>query len=289
MTEYQPYGVRHFLRAADAEGASELRARRIPLREGGELEKGAWADTDEISLPAIFTYRTLVLRRSPQQSRPPAAYALVRRGSYYDVWQRPAAPSGAAAEHLPLGNFEDPAAVPACSAVRKVAALAGPEGTVAAPERRPEVTASLGESRRPQSWAPTEPDSPDLVPHGAGKAALTVEVPRSGRYGLYLLGSIRNRLDLAIDGEPVGTVDEQLNESRQYLYFGAAELGAGRHQVALVLHGQTLGPGSGGPPEPIGPLVLDPVVNEDPPLREVPSSRAAALCGKTLDWVEALP
>jgi hypothetical protein len=288
MTEYQPYGVRHFLRRADAEGASELRARQIPLRKGGELEKGGWADTDEISLPAIFTYRTLVLRRNPQQSRPPAAYTLVRRGRYYDVWQRPAV-SATPAAHLPLGDYQDPGAVPACSAVRNLSALAGPEGTVAAPEREPEVTASLGESRHPRSWVPTEPGSPDLVPHAAGTATLAVEVPRSGRYGLYLLGSVRNRLDLAIDGEQVGSVAEQLNEGRQYLYFGEAEIGRGRHDVTLALHGQTLGPGSGGPPEPIGPLVLDPVANEDPPLREVPASRSEELCGKMLDWVEALP
>lgn len=67
------------------EGASELRARTIPLREGGELEKGDWGDTDQIELPALLTYRTLVLRRSPARSRPPSVYRLVRRGEYYDV------------------------------------------------------------------------------------------------------------------------------------------------------------------------------------------------------------
>ena len=32
MTEYQPYGVRHFLRKLAPEGASELRVRPVPLR-----------------------------------------------------------------------------------------------------------------------------------------------------------------------------------------------------------------------------------------------------------------
>ena len=49
MTEYQPYGVRHFLRDADAEGASELRRRQVPLRGGEETKKGAWSDTDELA------------------------------------------------------------------------------------------------------------------------------------------------------------------------------------------------------------------------------------------------
>jgi hypothetical protein len=289
MTEYQPYGVRHFLRAADAEGSSELRFRQVPLREGGEAEKGEWVDTDQISLPAVLTYPTLVLRRSPQQSRPPATYSLVRRGTYYEVWQRSADPSETVTEHLPLGSFEDPGEVPGCPAVRKVGLFAGPQGKVAAAKRMPQVSASLSESTHPETWVPTEPGSPDLVPHGSGTASLAVEVPRSGRYNLYLLGSIRNRLDFMLDGEKVGSVAEQLNENRQYLYFGQADLDTGTHEIALVLHGQTLGPGSGGPPEPIGPLVLDPVENEDPPVIEVPASRAEELCGKYLDWVEALP
>ena len=44
MTEYQPYGVRHFLRRLDAEGASELRRHLVALRGGGSLDKGAYAD-----------------------------------------------------------------------------------------------------------------------------------------------------------------------------------------------------------------------------------------------------
>ena len=41
QTEYQPYGVRHFLRKLDAEGASELRVRPVLLRDGRQLDKGA--------------------------------------------------------------------------------------------------------------------------------------------------------------------------------------------------------------------------------------------------------
>ena len=289
MTEYQPYGVRHFLREVDAEGASELRYRPVPLVEGGELEKGGWGDTDQISLPALLTYRTLVLRRNPAQSRPPSVYSLVRRGDYYDVWQRPVDATAAIARHLPLGDFEDPGAEPACAEVTGLADLAGPGGTVAAVERAPNVVASLGQSTHPQSWVPTEAGSPDLIPRGPGTAQLQLTVPAAGRYGVYLQGSVRNRLTLLVDGTEVGSVSEQLNESSQFLYFGPVQLSAGSHEVELVLDGQTLAPGSGGPPEPIGPLVLSPTSAEDPPVRELPASRAADLCGKRLDWVEALP
>ena len=89
MTEYEPYGVRWFLRDADPEGASELRFRPVPLRNGNELAKGQTADIDAFNLQAVLIYRTLVLRRSPLAGRPPSPFRLIYTGSYYEVWQRP--------------------------------------------------------------------------------------------------------------------------------------------------------------------------------------------------------
>lgn len=89
MTEYQPYGVRHFLRRLDAEGASELRRRPVPLRDGRVLGKAEYADLAAFEPEAVRVYRTLVLHRSPPVSRPPGEYVLAWRGRYYDVWQRP--------------------------------------------------------------------------------------------------------------------------------------------------------------------------------------------------------
>ena len=90
MTEYEPYGVRHFLRKGDPEGASELRRRPVLLRSGRQLEKLEVADVDEFADASLLVYRTLVLRRSPVASRPPSIYTRVRSGRYYDVWQRAA-------------------------------------------------------------------------------------------------------------------------------------------------------------------------------------------------------
>lgn len=88
MTEYQPYGVRHFLRDLDAEGASELRRRPVPLRDGRVLGKAEVADISAFAPEAVLVYRTLVLLRSAAGGRPPAAYRLVWSGRFYDVWQR---------------------------------------------------------------------------------------------------------------------------------------------------------------------------------------------------------
>ena len=118
MTNYEPYGARHFLRKLDPEGASELRRRFDYLRDGKTLDKGASADIDRFRLDQVLVYRTLVLRRGPAASRPPSAYRLVWSGRYYEVWQRPVHPARRIVEHLSLGDATQAAAVPPCARVR---------------------------------------------------------------------------------------------------------------------------------------------------------------------------
>jgi hypothetical protein len=132
MTEYQPYGVRHFLRRLDVEGASELRRRPIPFRDGRLPAKGESPEIDTLATDAVLVYRTLVLRRSPAGSRPPTPYTRRWRGRFYDVWQRSdAAPRVLA--HVPLGDELTPAAPARCESVLALARLATrSEGVLAA-------------------------------------------------------------------------------------------------------------------------------------------------------------
>jgi hypothetical protein len=88
MTEYQPYGVRHFLRRLAAEGASELRRRPVYLRNGSMLPKGEFADLSAFRDEDLLEYRTLVLRRSPVGTRPALPYTLAWTGKFYEVWRR---------------------------------------------------------------------------------------------------------------------------------------------------------------------------------------------------------
>jgi hypothetical protein len=142
MTEYQPYGVRHFLRRLDAEGASELRTRPVPLRDGRLPGKGESPDLDEIALDAVLVYRTLVLRRSPAHSGPPAPYRLAWRGRFYEVWQR--SDSGSTVlEHVALGDDGWPTAAAPCREVLSLARLARrSDGVLAAAPRVPDPSGS---------------------------------------------------------------------------------------------------------------------------------------------------
>jgi hypothetical protein len=285
MTEYQPYGARHFLREGDAEAASELRRRRVPLRGGETLTKGNWADTDDFDLDGLTTYRTLVLRRSPVQSRPPAPYRLRSRGRYYDVWERAGEPT-ALIEHLPLGDELDPGGPAPCGAVRRLARRAGEDGTIAYAEPPPSIALVGSALDHPASWELAEDEM--IRPTDEGTASAAVRLPESGTWTIWMGGSIRGRLDVSVDGEPVGSIGHLLNNAGLFAELGSAPLEAGEHMIELDYSGADLGrPGSGGPSERIGPLIVSLDSGEGDDVRLIDSADATELCGRRLDWIAA--
>jgi hypothetical protein len=282
MTEYQPYGVRHFLRRLDPEGAGELRRRVVPLLNGGTVPKGGYADLDQFQLDGILVYRTLVLRRSPAESRPPSPYRLVFEGRFYDVWQRPDA-YAPIVRHLGLGTGLEPAAVPPCGEVRELATEAGPTGVLAAVPRSNPVVVAFP----PISTHGWQTDAGGhLYPDRAGKITVDVRVPSAGRYTVWIGGSFRDRLRLAVDGRPLADERDVL-AGAAYTALGRARLTTGTHRVELDYGGPDLRPGSGGVQFGLGPIVLS-RGPEDAPVEYVPVAAATTLCGRSLDWIEAL-
>jgi hypothetical protein len=289
MTEYQPYGVRHFLRAADPEGASELRRRQVLLRGGDETKKGAWADTDELGRDGLLVYRTLVLRRSPAQSRPPSPYELVWEGNYYEVWQRDGLGDPGVLARLPLGRRIEPAARAHCRDVMRLARLAGPEGRLAAATPARALVVRLSDTRvHPAGWEDPRYGPSTLLPRGAGTIQAHVRVGTPGLYEVWLGGSVRGEVELLVDGAPVGATRHRLNNAGQYVGLGETTLTAGRHELELRYSGPDLHPGSGGLPLPLGPLVLSRSQAADGRVTYVDPAGAASLCGRRWDWVEAL-
>jgi hypothetical protein len=287
MTEYQPYGVRHFLRDADPEAASELRRRQVPLTEGGTLTKGEYADTDRFQIDALTVYRTLVLRRGPDQSRPPAPYGLAYRGEFYEVWQRPETPAGSIT-HLGLGEGVRPTGRPDCAEVRALAAGAGPNGTLVAAERTPVVVAPLEDADYPVSWAVVG-EGEQVIPPGAGDLTTMVSVSRAATYEVWLRGSVRPKVELLVDGAVAGTVRHLLNNAGLSVLVGEARLTPGEHEITVRFHGADLHPGSGGAARAIGPLVLSDADAADAGVTVVAAANAEKrLCGRSWDWIEVL-
>jgi hypothetical protein len=268
MTSYEPYGARHFLRNADPEGASELRRRFDYLLDGRMLDKGQSADIDRFQLDGILDYRTLVLRRGPAASRPPSVYRLARSGRYYEVWQRPESGGPTIIEHLALGDATQAAAVPPCADVlrlaRKAQAASGYLVTATRPEAIPVLTPSL-----------------------SGAASSRITVPDAGRYTAWLAGDWFGRSSVTVDGHEVGAKREELNWPGLYTDLGSVELGSGPHSVALTYDTGGWHPGSGGPPFSFGPLTLSRQDAREP-VETVAPADARRLCGRRLDWIEAV-
>ncbi len=287
MTEYEPYGVRHFLRDAAPEGASELRRRVVQLVGGGSLRKGTTADTDRFQLNALMTYRTLVLRRSPFQSRPPSPFRLIWRGAYYEAWQRPPPGRRTVIDHLGMGQGVQPGAVPRCAAVRRLAREAGPNGQLVAAARSAVRTIPLGATSHPKGWeSAVFPRA--LLPTTPGEIRARIRVRRSADYSIWLGGSVRPQVELEVDGRAAGEVRHQLNNQGEYVLLGEADLAPGPHTITIDFHGADLHPGSGGSPSPVGPLALSSQDAADTRLTFLAPDRAARLCGRRWDWIEAL-
>jgi hypothetical protein len=284
MTDYQTYGVRHFLRRLDPEGASELRRRVIPLRaDPGGLPKGGFADIDEFAPGALDPYRTLVLRRTPTASRPPSNFQLAWRGTFYEVWQRNDAP--APIEHFPLGNSVSPSAPAPCDQVRRLARVAGPGGRLATVFRAPVAVVPLSAFNHPPEW--TDPSGSDVLAKDAGSAQGTIDVNTPGASEVWVGGSFRSKLAVRIDGRPVGAVRDELNNAGGYTPFGSITLAPGTHHVELDYSGPDLAPGSAGVAYPLGPLAIAPGT-APADVSYLPVRDASSLCGKSLDWIEAL-
>ena len=286
-TDYEPYAVRHFLRDADPQGASELRRDRIPLRNGGTLDKLGAADIDEFALSGILPFRTMVLRRSPASSRPPSPYRLVERGRWYDVWQRPVSGFPAVLAHVPLGDRFQPVAQPSCDTVRRLAGLAGRRGgRVAAALRAPAQVIDATAAPRPGDWRPSRDEVMAVVPGSPGTLTATVRVPADGEYELWLGGSFRREVELRAQRARLSDRG-QLSHESTWQPMGEAKLRRGSTDVTLTYGDADLHPGSGKPPYPLGPIALTPR-SVRTRLIYVSPQRATELCGRSLDWIEAL-
>jgi hypothetical protein len=286
MTDFELYGLRHFLRSMDPEGVSTTGRRPMLLTNGQIPGKGEHMDVDNLRLENLLVYRTLVLRRSPVASRPPSAFDLVSSGRYYEVWQRrPDAPQ--ILSHLSLGSTHQPGAKPDCATVTRLASLASRnKGRLATVER---PTAVVQELAQPGGALSYGEDPAVLYLRQRQTVDASIQVPASGDYGVWVGGSFRSRLEVTVDGREAGADRQQLNWPGNFAFLGAVTLDAGVHNVSVRYAGpDVFHPGSAGePPFGTGPLVLA-QGTADRPVQYVEPQDARTLCGKNLDWVEAV-
>ena len=300
LTEYEPYSARHFLRGLAAQDASGLRVDPIQLRHNphcfgdssGGACNGVSPDVDEIKLDQLIPeFRLLVIRRTGVESRPPSAYKLAWSGRYYDVWRlRPDARRILA--HLSLGSRFQPAAVPDCKTVMQLAARASAAHGVLATVVRPEVTVidPNGKIGAPTHFIPNDYGESYGLLKRTKQYTLTLpfHVRTPGTYTVWVGGSFSSTLTAKLDGHKVGQQRNQTEWPGNFLKFGSEFLTRGRHVLVIKHSGPDWGPGSAAhQPFGLGPFVIA-QGTDDRNVKIVQPKAAHSLCGRSLDWVEAL-
>jgi hypothetical protein len=293
LTDFESYGARHFLRGLAAQTPAGLRVDQISLRNGQGAANGVSPDVDEIRLDQLLPFKTLVIRRTGTASRPPSAYHFAWSGHYYDVWQKNPGPNRIIA-HQALGSRFQPAAVPDCKAVMRLASRAAAAHGVLATVFRPQVTVITPKGKivvPKHFYNYGEPHGLVYTTKGY-KLTLPFKVTSDGQYRVWVGGSFSSTLTAKLDGHQIGQQRNQSEWPGNFLNFGAAHLAPGTHVLVIKHSGPDLGPGSAAKqPFGLGPFVIARVTDSSPAIRRVrivQPKDAHSLCGRSLDWIEAL-
>jgi hypothetical protein len=239
----------------------------------------------DLAPPAALTsYPLIVTRRDPSASTPPAAYRLVRTGTYYLVWERVrGAPS--ASEHL----AREIAGAGFCARLRALARRAAVDGERLVAAEPPQiVSVRVRDLAHPAGWGRTRYG---LVISRAGSLAISVSVPFAGVWDVYLAGEFSPAVDLLIDGRKIARIEGQLGGDSLIPDLSApapVALAAGRHVLVVTRRRRALAPGDGGMAL-LDRLYLAPAHASVRTLVSL-SVRAAAAgaCPRSVAWVESL-
>jgi hypothetical protein len=310
MNETEYYAYRHFLRdgapfqpaLTDQPAPNPHQPEQLPLRNGVLLTGNAWADLDSFPLSTLESFRSIVTRRSPAESRPPSIYKLVWQGRYYQLWQRPALPSTRIIEHIPLGESNalpycgpaknapsmdlcsiDPVAIPPCARIQSLARQASARHVDLVAYQRAQPIAIRGDQTTwPPEWNHNRAEGV-VVATVPGAAVAEITVPSDGSYALWLKGGFTRGFDVSLDGHRLGSVE---NELGGWVHLADRFLTAGTHTFVLAYPQPDLAPGSG---ESAGTFLSAIVLQPHSPASELISvspRQATQLCGRPLDWIE---
>jgi hypothetical protein len=246
-------------------------------------------DLDQEQLPFVESFGTIVTRRSPATSRPPANYRRTYENAFYEVWRRTSTPH--VLEHLPLQSLYHADAPVGCAALHAMVRGAPRGSWLVVAESPPSVGYELLHAtvRSPGWIADPNTYTPDAVtPLTPGAAGRIVTVPRSGTYRVWVQGTFPRPLRITLDGRTVGVV-AGLNAPDEWLEGGVVHVRAGRHALDLFRRGGDLAPGDGGTEaeDGNGSIGYVALVAEQPErMVRVALGAWHGQCGRLADWVE---
>ncbi|MEA2209388.1 MAG: hypothetical protein QOF54_1865 [Solirubrobacteraceae bacterium] len=170
---------------------------------------------------ALRRYRLIVTRRDPSAVSPSAPFVLAWEGVYYQVWVRRNAVSAGGST---------------------VAATARP----ALPGQASIVRVDVRAAKHPRGWGRVRAG---WAMRGEGQLRAGFELPRAGRWTLWLQGQFMPRVIVSVDGRRLATIAGQLAGNSLVPDTAtpiSLSLGAGAHSLGVARGGFSLAPGNGG-------------------------------------------
>jgi hypothetical protein len=259
-------------------------------------------DPDEYTQKYMHSLRTIILRRDPTASRPPGDWRPVETTRFHQIWQRDlnaprilahvgmrGGPRDRTRSQTPEGGQT---LEPTCTTLGK-ALRDAPDGARVRYATQPQLTQLNHPDFVSRGFLPQPPDWNARTP---GRLAGSLALPVTGRYSIWLRGSIGRRVRVYVDGRPVGSERWQEAYPGNYMLLDTRDLTKGAHTIEVrrgggrsILPGVGNDIGTGSALALIGPVAFLPAGQER--IVDVPRDRAMALCrdGHTLiDWMEVV-
>ena len=240
---------------------------------------------DRLSPADLRAYPLIVTRRDPTANRPPSAYSVIWRGTYYEVWsRRPGAPAAIA----DIGLSGPPA--DQCAQIKRLAGLARID-------RAHLVAAAFPRAR-------ARPSGPKLPPNSLGPPARGVgdEQPRAA------LGRVHGTPSRDVGAVAPGP-DHARGQGGSGRTSSRVDRGPARRQLARPKHvDASHSLAFRRPPSPVGDAwrlrpwrretaarrsctassSLPPKAPVQAPLQVVAPDRWSSLCGHSYEWIEVV-
>jgi hypothetical protein len=244
---------------------------------------GHYFDLDQERLSFVESYDTIVTRRSPSASRPPANYRLVYQNAYYLGWRRTARPE--VLRHLPEQRLYSPTDTVTCSALEPIASHA-PAGSELVVAKAPELVwfEPLFSPDRSNGWGADPNQAGAVVTYTPGHASGELTVAGHARYVVWVQGDFPRPLEVQLDGRTVGSVSGT-DTPGQWTRAATVDLAPGTYRAHIFRPGghRWFGPGEWRAGT-IGAVALQ---REEPErMLTVAPARWRTLCGTQADWVE---
>ena len=244
--EYAEYYLR------DSDQDSMVNGPRLELRPGVDRATapgGMWTyDLDEYPLSFVESFRTIVMRRNPLDSRPPSNYRLVYLSSYYEVWQREQ-PARSVYALVPLADTAGKHNAAACASVAAAARKAGPAAQIAYMPS-PAGYVQLDDSNMTLRGG-FAPSGGVIEATGSGSATRRQTIPAAERYDFFIEGSFGRPVEVKVDGHRVGTAAYQVSYPAEWILIASHWLTAGPHRVEIKRGGISLHAGNGDGVDPL--------------------------------------